>query len=285
MLISLLIPVILATIIYAYLLFASGIGQRTKPSAEGAILGAITNFFDTLGIGSLAPTMTWFKLRKLVPDNLSPPTMLVGYTLPTLVQAIIFMILLGVLVDPILLAGCALALIAGAVLGAGLVAGTHVSIVQAVVGAALLLAAIFYALTNLGMMPAGGTANSLPLLQTSIAVAANFAFGILLNYGVGNYAPTLALLSLMGLDPRLVFPIMAVGASLAATSASVRHLASKRIDISMASGMTLGAIPAVLVAAFLVKAMPIATLRWLVAGVVFYAALVMLRSSWRGWRT
>ena len=49
-----------------------------------AILGAITNFFDTLGIGSFAPTMAWFKLRKLVPDRLIPCTMLVGHTPPTL---------------------------------------------------------------------------------------------------------------------------------------------------------------------------------------------------------
>ena len=46
---------------------------------EAIVLGAITNFFDTLGIGSFAPTMAWFKFRKLVPDRLIPPTMLVGH--------------------------------------------------------------------------------------------------------------------------------------------------------------------------------------------------------------
>ena len=80
------------------------------------ILGAITNFFDTLGIGSFAPTMAWFKLRKLVSDRLIPCTMLVGHTLPTLTQAIIFLLLLGVLVDPFLLAGCVLAVLMGALL-------------------------------------------------------------------------------------------------------------------------------------------------------------------------
>ena len=47
-----------------------------------------------------------------------------------------------------------------------------------------------------------------------VAIAANFIFGILLNFGVGNYAPTLVMLSLMGMDPRLCFPIMAGGAAL-----------------------------------------------------------------------
>ena len=38
--------------------------------------------------------------------------------------------------------------------------------------------------------------------------------------------------------------------------------------------------PAVLIAAFLVKSMELKTLRWLVVGVVLYAALSMLRSAW-----
>ena len=56
-----------------------------------------------------------------------------------------------------------------------------------------------------------------------VAIAASFGFGILLNFGVGNYAPTLVILSLMGMDPRLCFPIMAAGASLCGAGASVRQ--------------------------------------------------------------
>ena len=70
-------------------------------------------------------------------------------------------------------------------------------------GVALLVAAFFYGLSNLGMMPAGGTATSLPLYLSIVTVVAHFCFGALLSFGVGNYAPTLAMLSLMGFDPRL----------------------------------------------------------------------------------
>ena len=75
-------------------------------------------------------------------------------------------------------------------------------VVQLVVGIALLIAAALYAPANLQLMPGGGTAASLPPLLTAVAIAANFVFGVLLNFGVGNYAPTLVLLSLMGMDPR-----------------------------------------------------------------------------------
>jgi len=282
MLIALLVPLILAAAVYAAYLLRAVIAQRLKPNLEATILGAITNFFDTLGIGSFAPTMAWFKFRKLVPDRLIPCTMLVGHTLPTLAQAVIFLVLLGVSVDPVLLVGCIVAVLMGGLLGAPLVARTQVWIVQLVVGCALIVAAILYTLTNLGMMPGGGTAATLPTTLMLTAIVANFLFGVLLNYGVGNYAPTLVLLSLMGMDPRLSFPIMAGGAALAAAGASARHISMGEIDLRIAAGMALGGIPAVLVAAFIVKSMPLETLRWLVIVVVLYAALMMLRSAAAG---
>ena len=223
MLVALLIPIGLAVIVYAAMLLRAAAAARAVPRIEGVILGAITNFFDTLGIGSFAPTMAWLKVRKLVPDRLIPCTMLVGHTLPTLAQAIIFLILLGVLVDPVLLTGCIFALLLGGLMGAPLVAKTKVWIVQLVVACALILAASLYAMTNLNMMPGGGTASSLPLTLMVIAIIANFVFGVLLNFGIGNYAPTLVMFSLMGMDPRLSFPIMAGGAAMAAAGASARH--------------------------------------------------------------
>src|SRR5262245_57650699 len=155
MLIALLVPLILASLVYGAYLLRTVIAQRLRPSLEATVLGAITNFFDTLGIGSFAPTMAWFKFRKLVPDRLSPCTMLVGHTLPTLAQAVIFLLLLGVSVDPVLLVGCIIAVLMGGLLGAPLVARTQVWIVQLVVGCALIVAAILYTMTNLGMMPGG----------------------------------------------------------------------------------------------------------------------------------
>jgi len=237
---------------------------------------------DTLGVGSFAPTMAWFKLRGLVPDRLIPSTMLVGHTLPEMTQAVIFLAILGVFVDPALLAGCVIAVLIGALLGAPLVARTRISVVQAVVGVALLVAATFYALANLGLMPVGGVATSLPLPLMLSAIAANFVFGVLLNFGVGNYAPTLAMFSLMGMDPHLSFPIMAAGAALAAAGASVRHIGRGNVDLRIALGLAVGGIPAVLLAAFIVKSMPVEVLRWLVTAVVVYAAVVMLRAAWVG---
>ena len=265
----------LAVLIYAAALTRAALQRRVGPTLEALGLGAVVNFFDALGIGSFATTAAWFKFRKMVPDRLIPPTMVAGLTPPVMVQSIIFLILLGVRVDPVLLVGCALATMLGGIAGAPLVARARVWIVQLTVAVGLTLAAIAYAMTNLHLFPAGGSAAGLPPLQTLVAIAASFGMGILANFGVGNYAPTLVMLSLMGMDPRLCFPIMATGGSLMGAGASVRHLAIGQVNLRIVLGLAIGGIPAVLVAALLVKEMPIDLLRWLVLVVVLYAAAVM----------
>lgn len=284
MLLALLIPLVIVMVVYCAYLAKAALAQKAVPKPEALLLGAVTNFFDTLGIGCYAPTMAWFKLRKLVPDKLIPCTMIVGHTPPAMLQGVIFLALLGVGVDPVLLIGCVVAVLLGGIVGAPLVMKSRVWLVQAVVGLALLIAGGFYALTNLGLMPGGGTAGSLPLGLMILAIGANFIFGVLLNFGIGNYAPTLAMLSLMGMDPRLSFPIMAAGAGMAGAAAGMRHISMGHIDLRIAVGLAVGGIPAVLIAAFVVKAMPLEILRWLVFAVVIYAAVVILRAAARGYR-
>ena len=284
MLVALLVPLALVSVLFTIVLLRAAIAKRSTPSVEGMILGAITNFFDTLGIGSFAPTMSWFKFRNLVPDRLIPSTMLVGHSLPTIAQAFIFLILLGLLVDPVLIVGCALALLLGGLVGAPMVARTQVWLIQLAVAIALLIAALLYIMTNLQMIPSGGAAASLPLTLTITAIAANFVFGILLNFGIGHYAPSLVMLSLMGLDPRLAFPIMATGGAVTIAGAGTRHVLMGSVDLKIALGIVIGGVPAVLLAAFIVRDMSLEMLRWLVTVVVLYASAVMFRAAWSGRR-
>src|SRR5436190_4304045 len=158
MLIALLVPLTLAILFFAVVLIRTAIDRRTGPNVEAIVLGAVVSFFDTLGIGSFAPTAAWLKFRKLVPDRLLPPTMLVGLTPPAMTESIIFLILLGVMVDPVLLFGSAIAVLLGGLLGAPLVARARVWIVQLIVAVGLVLAATAYAMTNLHLFPGGGSA-------------------------------------------------------------------------------------------------------------------------------
>ncbi|WP_372784411.1 permease [Phenylobacterium sp.] len=281
---ALLIPLILISIFFSVVLARACLAAgATRPRLEALAMSAVANFFDTLGIGSFATTMAWMRVRRLVPDRLIPSTLVTGYNLPTLLQSGVFLVLLGVKVDPVLLGGCIAAMIAGGLVGVRLVTRTPVRTVQAVVGAALLIAAGFYALANLKLMPAGGTATGLPPELMAVAIAAHFVLGVLVNFGVGNYAPTLAMLSLFGMDPRLAFPIMASSAAFCIAGASVRLVRHEaELDLRIVLAMALGGIPAVLVAAFAVREMPLDLLRWLVVAVVTYAAITLLYSAFRG---
>jgi uncharacterized membrane protein YfcA len=198
-------------------------------------------------------------------------------------ESIVFLLLLGVLVDPVLLFSCVIAVFVGGLVGVPLVTRARVWVVQATVSIGLFLAAAAYVVKAFNLFP-GGLANSLPLGLTIVAVIGNFIFGILANFGVGNYAPTLVMLSLMGMDPKLCFPIMAGGACLMGAGSSFQHLRIGEVDLRIVLGLAVGGIPAVFVAASLLNVLSIDYLRWLVVIVVLYAAVVMAHSAIKGRR-
>jgi uncharacterized membrane protein YfcA len=259
--------------------------RRSTPAAGGTpeiphlAIGFITNFFDTLGIGSFAPTTAVFRLLRLVPDELIPGTLIVGHALPVVTQAMFFVS--AVDVDPLQLIVLIIACVAGGWLGAGVVTSLSRRAVQLAIGGALLVAAAFMLLGMLGQVPAGGTALALAPRALVIALAINFALGALLTLGIGNYAPSLIMFSLLGMDPRAAFPIMMGSGAFVATIAGVRFLNTGRFHGSAALGLTLGGVPGVIVAAWLVQSLPLGALRWLVLVVVSYAGLSLLRAGLR----
>jgi uncharacterized membrane protein YfcA len=242
-------------------------------------IGFITNFFDTLGIGSFAPTTAVFRLLRLVPDELIPGTLIVGHALPVVTQAMFFVSAVGV--EPLQLIVLIVVCVAGGWLGAGVVTSLSRRAVQLAIGCALLAAAVFMLLGMLGLVPAGGTALALTPAALVVALTINFALGALLTLGIGNYAPSLIMFSLLGMDPRAAFPIMMGSGAFVATIAGVRFLNAGRFHGRASLGLTIGGIPGVIVAAWLVQSLPLAALRWLVLVVVTYAALTLLRAGLR----
>jgi len=248
-----------------------------KPKPEAIGLGAVTDFFDTLGIGSFAPTTAYMKLRRMAPDSYFPAILNAGHALPTIAQALIFITL--VQVDPMLLIACIFASVAGAFVGAPIVQRSPVRLVQGVVGVALLIAAALFAMRNLGLGPPGGEALTLPPLLFAAAVFGHFVMGVLMMFGIGLYAPSLILLSLLGLNPAAAFPIMMGSCAFLMPISSLRFVRSDRIDLRIVLGIAIGGIPAVLLAAFVVTSLELEVLRWLVTIVVLYAAALLLRAA------
>jgi uncharacterized membrane protein YfcA len=240
-------------------------------------VGFVTNFFDTLGIGCFAPTTAYFKLRNRMPDEEIPGTLNTGMALPCVLEALIF--IATVSVDLTTLVSMIVAAVLGAWLGVGFVSRLSRRAIQLGMGGALMCAALLFLANNLNWVPGGGEALGLHGNALIVAVLTNGVLGSLMMLGVGLYAPCLILVSLLGMSPLAAFPIMMGSCALLMPVGGIRFIRSGRYNFSAALGLTLGGIPGVLIAAYIVKSLPLVWLRWLVLIVVLYAAVQMLRSA------
>ncbi|HDT13809.1 MAG TPA: sulfite exporter TauE/SafE family protein [Candidatus Aminicenantes bacterium] len=256
----------------------AGWSAKAWPALLG--IGFVTNFFDTLGVGSFAPTTALYKFGRLVEDRLIPGTMNVGHTLPVVVQALFF--ITAVRVEALTLVVLMLASLAGAVFGAGIVARLSVRRIRIGMGIALIAVAAGMAAGQLGLIPAGGEAVGLEGWRLPLAAAVIAVLGALSTIGIGFYAPTMALVYALGLSPRVAFPIMMGACAFLMTGAGARFIREGAYDRKAALGLTVLGIPAVFLAATVVKSLPLAALKWVVVAVILYASLAMFRSARRG---
>jgi uncharacterized membrane protein YfcA len=241
------------------------------------VVGFVMCFFDTLGIGNFATTTSLFKLRRSVRDEWIPGTLNVAYTLPTVAQAYIYISI--VRVDFLTLVAMITASVAGAWLGAGVVARWPRIKIQVGMGFALLAAASLMLMTQLQLVPVGGEALALRGAWLVGGLLGNFALGALMTLGIGLYAPCLILVSLLGMDPRAAFPIMMGSCAFLMPIAGMRFIRQGSYSLHASVILALAGIPAVLIAAYIVKQLPLQYVRWLVVVVVVYTAVTMLQSA------
>jgi uncharacterized membrane protein YfcA len=251
--------------------------ERGAPTPLHLAIGFVTNFFDTLGIGSFATTTSMFRLKGVVPDRLIPGTLNVGHTAPTVAQAFIYISIVAA--DMSTLTAMIAASVAGAWLGAGFVASWSRRKVQIGMGVALLVAASLMLATQLGLFPVGGEAIGVQGGRLGVGVFGNFALGALMTLGIGLYAPCMILVSLLGMSPKVSFPIMMGSCAFLMPVGSMRFIRKDAYALRPALGLALGGVPGVLLAAYIVKSLPLGAVRWLVIVVVVYTAVAMLRSA------
>ncbi len=251
--------------------------EPKTPTPLQAAIGFIANFFDTLGIGSFATTTSMFRFWKQVRDEVIPGTLNVGHTLPTIVQAFIYIAIVEVDMTTLILLIAAAVL--GMWLGAGVVAKLPRRTIQIGMGIALLVAAGLTLMTIFNKQAGGGEALALSGAMLAVGIIGNFTLGSLMSLGIGLYGPCLIMISLLGMNPKAAFPIMMGSCAFLMPTGSAQFIRKGSYNLRAALGLALGGIPAVLIAAFLVKSLDLFYVRWLVVLVVVYTALSMLRSA------
>lgn len=243
------------------------------------LIGFGTNFLDTLGIGSFATQTALFKFMKQTDDRLIPGTLNVGNALPTVAQAIIYTQIVSV--EPVTLLLMLVSSVIGSYLGAGIVSRLPERKIQFTMGIALFITASFLVAKALGYMNTGGDLNGLNGVSLFIGVGFNFILGALMTAGIGLYAPCMALVSMLGMSGQTAFPIMMGSCAMLMPVAGLKFIREGAYNRRASVAISLTGIAGVLIAAFIVKSLPMEYLRWLVVLVVIYTSVIMLRSALR----
>ena len=281
MTIAIWITLVILSIFFIYVLSKDVIKHRKVLEnisvVKTALIGFIVNFFDVLGIGAFAPQTALLKFTKQTEDRILPGTLNVSNTIPVLIQALIFIQIVEV--EPVTLISMLLSAAAGAILGAGIVAKLPVRKIQLTMGFALLVTAFFMLSGQMNWIQNGGEAIGLSGGKLALAIGANFILGAFMTVGIGLYAPCMALVYALGMSPLVAFPIMMGSCAFLMPPASAKFIKEGAYNRKASVSMAIPGIIAVLIAAFLVKSLPLNTLRWVVIVVIIYTSLVMFKSA------
>ncbi|TNI79648.1 sulfite exporter TauE/SafE family protein [Aeromonas sobria] len=254
---------------------------ESTPFWPVALIGGFANFLDTLGVGSFAVKTACYKQFKLIDDRVLPGTLNGQCVLPTVTQSLIFVG--AVAVDPLTLISMMIAAAAGAAWGARHVASFDRQTIRLVMAISLLVVAGLIFAGLLGLFPVGGDAMGLSGYKLAIALLGNFIFGVLMNVGIGLFAPCMTLVYLLGMNPLAAFPIMMGSTAVLSVFSAGTFIRKGAFDAKAVLAVAIFGPIGVVLAAMLVKSMDMEMLKWLVAFIVIYTSWTMY-ASWRAAR-
>ena len=256
--------------------------KNEKIEKEGSILsfsliGSFVCFIDTLGIGGFAPMTVLFKEFKLVKDRIIPGTLNTAMCIPIIVEALIF--IKEVKVDSLTLVLMLVAATLGAVIGAGVVSKWNEKKIQAGMALALTGVVVIMLAGKIGILSEGGKEIGLTGIKLSVAIVGNFILGALMTLGIGLYAPCMALVYALGLSPLAAFPIMMGSCAFLMPFASIKFMKENAYNKKATLIISITGVIGVVIAAYVVKALPLNILSWLIIIVIAYTAIKLFMDS------
>lgn len=276
----LLVVVMIAMIIVvirSYLLHRQPIFKRF---CLGMLIGFITDFGDTLGIGSFATTTAAFRMTHYIDDDRKlPGTLNAVHAIPVMFQALFF--ITAVKVELTTLLPMTTAAVIGAYVGIHVTKKWHAPTVQRVMAVALLIAVIIMVVR---MITTPGSNNSMGVHGLHgwwliLGIVFNFGIGVLMTMGLGNYAPELIFFSLMGVNPAVAFPVMMLDAALIMPTTALNVIKMDRVSWRGFAGVAIGGVLGVIVAAKFFTSMNVDLLNKLIVIVALWTIFGLVRDS------
>lgn len=243
-----------------------------------AAAGFVGNFLDALGIGSFAVITPILRTTKNIDDRVLPGTLNAGCAVAVAIQGTVWMSDIGI-ETPTLVASLVCSIIGGFI-GAFWVTRLDRNKVRIVMGCAFVVVAFIMLSKQLGFFPnVGGEANGFTGIKLLVFALLMGLFAALMNAGIGMYAPAMALCALMGLNLAYAYPLAAGGCCAMMPTAGIRSIVADAIDTKVAFWMFLGSIPGTLIAALIVKSIPLTVLSWLVICVLVYTSFSLIQAT------
>lgn len=277
----------LLTLYFLYFYITDLVKHKEDIAASNAswitsgIIGFVVDFFDAMGIGSFAPCTLLLELTKQL-DNYRqlPGTLNAGHTIPVVIEAFIFIAVVDV--EPVTLFSLIAAAIAGSFIGSKFVSKLSEKKVQYFVGWALLVTAVLMGLQQAGvldMLGSGNEATGLSGIPLVIGIVGNFILGSLMTIGVGLYAPCMALVYMLGLNPLIAFPIMMGSCAGLMPVAGVNFIKEGKYNRKVSLAFTIFGALGVYIATQFVTSLPLEILTWLIIVVIIYTGIMYIRKS------
>jgi len=264
--------------------------QHYRPTLRqfsvGLLIGAVTDFLDTLGIGSFVTSTAIFQATHYLKDERQlPGTLNTMHAIPTAFEALFFVT--AIRVESWTLISLVVAAAIGAVLGSEVMTKLNQQRIQRLMAVALVITAILMAAKLIGwvsLLGMGNQATSLRGWPVAIGIVGNFILGLLMAAGVGLYAPCMVMVYFLGLTPIAAFPIMMLSCALLMPSSAVNFIRHDRVDYHGIFGIILGGIVGVIVAATLVKSLSMTAISWLIVLVSLWTAQSLWQAAIRSKR-
>ena len=278
----LLLLIVVVNGLYAFRFFKDFMRHKKEAMAEPgnniflAIWGAVVFFLSTFGISDFALSTVVYRARKLLDDKKLPGTLNTQCAIPVAVMALSYVS--AIYVDPMTLILLIVSQMIGAYLGPRFVVRMPVNRIRIFMGIGLILAAFFVVAGKFGLMPSGGEATGLSGGKLVLGMVLLLIYGALNNVGIGAYAPTMATVYALGLNPAIAFPVMMGACTFSVPIGAMEFVRLGQYGRKITLFSSVFGILGVLAAVFIVKSLDTSMLQWVVAVVILIAGADLFRT-------
>lgn len=248
----------------------TGKQRRARDMGRGLLL-------STFGIPDFALSTIFYRLKKWCSDENLPGTLNTECAIPVAVMALCY--ISAIEVDRMTLLLLIVSQMVGSYFGPRLVVKLPVRGIRLFVGFGLMAAAFFIIAGKFGILPSGGSATRLTGGKLALGMALMTIYGALNNAGIGSYAPTMATIYALGLNPAVTFPVMMGACTFSVPIGAMEFVRLGHYSRKITLFTSIFGIVGVLVAVFIVKSLDTAMLLWIVAAVIFVASVQLLYTT------